>query len=140
MALKLDRGIRRVTVLKQGDDGPTREVYRQHDKDDERHPIKRLTIVKRDERGRIISRDSYEGERRRKRSSRGLRPVERGVREILEFQVKVLDNYLGRHKRSNEKRRDGWLSDMPRNLFRAVKKSEPKKVLRRIYRSDRNRD
>jgi len=139
MALKLDRAVRRVTVLKQGEAGPSRQVYRQTDEDNERHPIKRVTVLRRDDHGRIVSRDSYEGERKRKRSSRRMRPFERGIRELVEFQVRVLDGYLGRHNRSNEKRRDGWLSDMPTNVMRSVKKAKPKKLLR-LVRSNRNRD
>lgn len=139
MALKLDRGVKRVTVLKQGEAGPTREVYRQHDDDNERHPIKRVTVLRRDDHGRIIARDSYEGERSRKRGTRRMRPFERGVRELVEFQIRVLDGYLGRHNRSNEKKRDGWLGDMVTNVSRSVKKAKPRKLLR-LVRSDRNRD
>ena len=139
MALKLDRGVKRVTVLKQGEAGPTREVYRQHDDDHERHPIKRVTVLRRDDHGRIVARDSYEGERSRKRGTRRMRPFERGVRELVEFQIRVLDGYLGRHNRSNEKRRDGWLNDMTTNVVRSVKKAKPRKLLR-LVRSDRDRD
>jgi len=141
MAIKMDRDVRRVTVLKSGESGGSRQVYRfrdsDSDSDDDRQTIKRVTVLKRDGQGHLVSRESYDGERSGKKQSRGLRPVERGVRNMLEFHVRVLDNYLGRHKRSNEKRRDGWLSDLPTNVFRAVKKSKPKKLFKL---SIRNRD
>lgn len=138
MSLRMESGVRRVTVVKGKDGG--RKVYRFRDNDvEERNPIKRVTVVKRDDHGRIVERESYSGERRTKRSSRGLRPVERGIRNLLEFQVDVLQNYLGRHQRSREKRRDGWLSDMPNNVFRAVKKSKPRRLFK-ISRYTRDRD
>ncbi|MGE0415786.1 MAG: hypothetical protein AB7O80_03180 [Acetobacteraceae bacterium] len=140
MAVRMDRDVRRVTVMKPGESGGSRKVYRfSDDDDDDSQPIKRVTVLKRDEQGRLVARESYDGERRGKKQTKGLRPVERGVRNLLEFQVRVLDNYLGRHKRSNEKRRDGWLVDMPRNVMQAVKKSKPRKLFR-ISRIVRDRD
>jgi hypothetical protein len=68
-----------------------------------------------------------------------MRPFERGVRELVEFQIRVLDGYLGRHNRSNEKKRDGWLGDMVTNVSRSVKKAKPRKLLR-LVRSNRDRD
>lgn len=138
MAIRMDRDVRRVTVMKPGESGGSRKVYRfseERDRDD-RQPIKRVTMLKRDDQGRLVSRESYDGERRRKKQTRALRPIERGVRDLLEFQVRVLDNYLGRHKRSNEKRRNGWLKDMPTNVVRALRKSKPRKLFRvsRLYR------
>jgi hypothetical protein len=132
MAFKLDRDIRRVTVIKAGESGGgARTVYRNHDDDDDnRNPIKRVTVLKRDDSGRIVSREAFEGDRRGKRTTRNLRPMERGIRKLVDFQTRVLDEYMARHERSNEKKRDGWLKDMPKNVFRAVKKAKPKKLFR----------
>lgn len=130
MALKMDSDVKRVTVLKSGEAGGSRAVYRRHDDDDDRQPIKRVTVIKRDADGQIISRDAYEGERKTKKQSRGLHPVERKFRKILEFQSNVIENYLGRHRRSNEKKRDGWLTDLPSNLGRAIRKSKPKQLFK----------
>ena len=133
MALKLDRDIRRVTVIKAGETGSgARTVYRNHDDDDDdrRNPIKRVTVLKRDDSGRIVSREAFEGDRHGRRSSRNVRPMERGIRKLVDFQTRVLDEYMARHERSNEKKRDGWLKDMPKNVFRAVKKAKPKKLFR----------
>lgn len=136
MALKMDSEVKRVTVLKEG---RGRSVYHRRSEDDDRHPIKRVTVIRRDGRGRIVSRDAYEGERKTKRQSRALRPMERQLRKVLEFQSDVIENYLGRHRRSNEKRRDGWLSDMPTNMLRAVRKSKPRRLFR-VSKIFRDRD
>jgi hypothetical protein len=139
MALKLDSDVKRVTVLKGGEGGVNRSVYRRHDDEDDRHPIKRVTVIRRDGRGQIIARDAYEGKRKKKKQSKGLRPIERELRKILEFRSDVISNYLDRHNRSNEKRRDGWLSDLPSNMVRAVRKAKPKRLLR-VKRLFRDRD
>ncbi len=131
MALKMDSDVKRVTVLKGGEGGGGRAVYRRRDDDDgERHPIKRVTVIKRDAHGQIVSRDAYEGKRKSKKQSKGLRPIERELRKILEFRADVINNYLERHQRSNEKKRDGWLTDLPSNMVRAVRKSKPKRLFR----------
>jgi hypothetical protein len=139
MALKIDSDVKRVTVLKPGEDGRSRAVYRRHSDDGDRQPVKRVTVIKRDAGGHIVSRDAYEGERKTKKQSRSLRPVERELRKMLEFQSNVIENYLGRHHRSNERRRNGWLRDMPSNVMRAVRKSKPKRLFR-IKKLFRNRD
>lgn len=130
MALKMDSDVRRVTVLKPGEGGSRAVYHRRSDDDDDRQPIKRVTVIKRDGRGQIVSRDAYEGERKTRKQSKTLRPMERQVRKMMEFQQDVIQNYLGRHQRSNEKKRDGWLSDLPRNMMRAVKKSKPKRLFK----------
>ena len=137
MALKMHSDVKRVTVLKPGEG--SRAVYSRHSEDSDRQPIKRVTVIKRDDRGRIVSRDAYESERKGKKQSKTLRPMERNIRRMLEFQQDVITNYLGRHQRSNQKRRDGWLSDMPRNMIRAVRKSKPKRLFR-VSKLFRDRD
>ena len=138
MALKMHSDVKRVTVLKPGEG--SRAVYsRRSSGDSDRQPIKRVTVIKRDDRGRIVSRDAYESERKTKKQSKTLRPMERNLRRMLEFQQDVITNYLGRHERSNRKRRDGWLSDMPRNMMRAVRKSKPKRLFK-VSKLFRDRD
>lgn len=137
MALKMDSDIKRVTVLKPGGGG--RAVYHRNGDSGDRHPIKRVTVIKRDDHGQIVSHEAYEGERKTKKQSRGLRPIERQLRKILEFRSDVIDNYLARHRRSNEKHRDGWLRDMPSNMIRAVRKSKPKRLFR-VKKLFRDRD
>jgi len=137
MALKMDSDVKRVTVLKPGES--SRAVYSRRGEDSDRQPIKRVTVIKRDDRGQIVSRDAYETGRKTKKQSKTLRPMERNVRRLMEFQQDVITNYLGRHQRSNEKRRDGWLTDMPRNLIRAVRKSKPKRLFK-VKKLFRDRD
>lgn len=135
MALKMDRDVRRVTVVKSNSAAHDRRDYRFDDgdryrDDEDRQPIKRVTVIQRDGRGRVIGHDTYGTSRHGKRSSRSLRPLERSLRQGLEFQSRVLEAYLGRHARSNEKRRDGWLMDMPRNVARAVRSAKPQRLFR----------
>jgi hypothetical protein len=136
MTLKMGRDVKRVTVVKTGAGAGqgNRVVYGARSSDED-HSIKRVTIIRRDGAGRVLSREAFSDEPQGKKQSRHLRPSERGVRALVELQTRVAEHYLDRHHRSNEKRRDGWLRDMPRNIFRAIKDSKPKRLLK-LYRID----
>lgn len=50
-----------------------------------------------------------------------LRPIERGVRKLVVREAEIAHSYLTLHKRSNQRKRNGWMKDLPRNILRAVK-------------------
>lgn len=130
MAIKLDRDVRRVVVL--GGDQPRRRVYdadRYDYGDDE--GIK-VTVIRRDKYGRLVHRERYEseGERRRKKQSPLLKPIERVMRRAIKFEARLLSDYLGRHERSNSKKRNGWIKDLSKNVRRSIRSSKPRYILR----------
>ena len=130
MPVKLDRDIKRVVVL--GGDQPRRRVYdadRQRGYDDEEEV--KVTVLQRDKYGRLVGRERYESEgtRRRKKQSSLLKPIERMFRRAIKFEARLLNDYLGRHERSNSKKRDGWIKDLPDNLVRSIRKSKPRYIV-----------
>ncbi len=127
MAVRLDKDVRQVVVLR---GGSQRRVY-DVDRDDDDNDI-RITVIRRDETGRLIARERYEGEgRRRKKQSKMLKPIERTLRNAVRFESRLLNDYLSRHERSNAKKRNGWVKDLPTNLVRAIRKSKPRRIFRR---------
>ncbi len=127
MAVRLDKDVRQVVVLR---GGSQRRVY-DVDRDDDDNDI-RITVIRRDETGRLIARERYEGEgRRRKKQSKLLKPIERTLRNAVRFESRLLNDYLSRHERSNAKKRNGWVKDLPTNLVRAIRKSKPRRIFRR---------
>ena len=128
MAIKLDKDVRQVVVLRGGSQRRVYDVDRDNDDDGDI----RITVIRRDETGRLIARERYEGEGgKRKKQSKLLRPVERTLRNAIRFESRLLNDYLGRHNRSNAKKRDGWIKALPKNLFRAIRKSKPRRIFRR---------
>ena len=101
--LRLGSNIRRVTVLEPGASGDTR-----------------LVVV-------------FERRRKKKRQSRIAKPVERLVRAAAQATDRFAGKYVRRHKKSNTKRRDGWLRDGLVNVARAGEKArkrlDPARVL-----------
>jgi hypothetical protein len=127
MAVRLDKDVRQVVVLR---GGSGRRVY-DVDRDDDDNDI-RITVIRRDETGRLIARERYEGEGpRRKKQSKLLKPIERTLRNAVRFETRLLNDYLSRHERSNAKKRNGWVKDLPTNLVRAIRKSKPRRIFRR---------
>lgn len=87
--------------------------------------VKRITILKAngDEPGVALGRVVVKKKRKKKRQSKGLvRIYERAARGLARSNRKSADAYLSRHRRSNKKRRDGWLRDWSYNWTRANRK------------------
>ncbi len=73
--------------------------------------------------GDSIERLELAPKRRHNRRSRGmLRVIERVVLGQSKAARKVADEYDTLHRRSNRKKRDGWLRDLPLNGLRAARK------------------
>ena len=62
--------------------------------------------------------------RRRKKASDNLRFIEKAVRRVADAQQGFHETYREGHERSKDKRRDGWVHDLPRNLQRAGRKAQ----------------
>ena len=82
--------------------------------------VRRVVEVTRTPTGEIVPVVLYERERTGgKKGSALLKPADRLVRRLVEAQQASAAEYLERHTRSNEKRRDGWVSDLGVNVTRA---------------------
>ncbi len=70
---------------------------------------------------------------KKKKGTAGLRFIEKLFRRNARANATMTTEYLDRHKRSNRKRRDGWLSDLPVNMFRARRKGSKRLRLARLF-------
>ncbi len=94
--------------------------------------INRITIFDRDAAGHLKPVTIYKRRRGRKKQTRGLRPLERSIRMIADANDRFSSSYLSRHRRSNRKRRDGWLRDITTNLSKAANKGRKEIDLSRV--------
>lgn len=136
MPLQMDRDVRRVTVLR-GSGGrgrPQRVIYsreggfEEYETDRSDNP-RLIAILRHTRSGRLVSRELYEGSRRRRQKG-VLGSVSRFLERGAEFQVRALRNYVGRHRISNEERRGGWLPDLRRNAVKSIRKARPRRIMR----------
>ncbi len=96
--------------------------------------VKRVVQLTRTASGEIVPEVLYEREGRRgKKGSAMLKPVDRLVKRVVEAQEASASKYLARHARSNDKRRDGWLSDLPVNLVRAGRAGRKALKVQRLF-------
>jgi hypothetical protein len=58
-----------------------------------------------------------------KKERRRFRPIERRVRKMVRAEHRALGRYLVLHDRSRRKRRSGWVRDLPRNVFKVIRRS-----------------
>ncbi|WP_437670511.1 hypothetical protein [Sorangium sp. So ce131] len=62
--------------------------------------------------------------KKRKKLSRGSRGFERLARRLARANIRSSDAYLDRHRRSNRKKRNGWLRDLSYNIMRSNRKGQ----------------
>lgn len=84
--------------------------------------VRRVTVLDRDASGAVTPMVVFEGRKKKKKQSRAVRPLEKVVRRWTDAQSTLADNYLSRHKKSNRKKRDGWMRDLSVNVARAGRK------------------
>jgi hypothetical protein len=65
----------------------------------------------------------YERKRKKKKGSPLFRRMDKMVRRSMEAQRAFAEDYLRRHAKSNEKRKDGWVRDGLYNNMRAGRKA-----------------
>jgi hypothetical protein len=69
-------------------------------------------------------------EKRKRRVSKRWRPLEKALRRVSLAQSTTADDYLRRHKRSNAKKKNGAVRDLPKNMWRAQRKGSKKLKVR----------
>jgi hypothetical protein len=69
----------------------------------------------------------YRGKKRRRRNQTGGQGwLESFTRNTIRATSAGMNNYLDRHERSNKRNRDGWLYDLPGNLWAATCEAKQK--------------
>ena len=92
-----------------------------------------MTVFESDGGGQLRPRTVYKGRRKRKRQTAGLKPLERIVRIGADAGDAFSGTYRKRHRRSNTKRKDGWLRDSAANLAKAGDRARKKLDLVRLH-------
>ena len=67
-----------------------------------------------------------------KKSSALVRPLDRALRRVAKAQQASAEAYIERHDQSKMKRRDGWLTDLGNNVWRASRKGQKALKLRNL--------
>ena len=57
----------------------------------------------------------------KKKQSRMLKPLEKGLRKLVKRELEIGADYLERHERANRRESNGWIKHLPRNVIRAVR-------------------
>jgi hypothetical protein len=84
--------------------------------------IRRITLFNRDAAGGLRPVVVFNRRRGKKRQTKALKPLERVVRTLSDGNDSFAGSYASRHRKSNRKRRNGWLRDLPLNLSKAASK------------------
>jgi len=60
--------------------------------------------------------------KKRKKQAAALKPFEKAVFKAAEKYDKATKEYRDRHSRSNKKKKNGWIKDLPKNYGKAMSK------------------
>jgi hypothetical protein len=94
--------------------------------------VERVTLIQRSESGELTSRTLYRKDwKKKKKQTSGLKGVGKSVRRMHNAVRTFEDEYVRRHDRSNGKKRDGWVRDLPDNMRKATRKGVKKVELSR---------
>jgi hypothetical protein len=85
--------------------------------------VRRVTVLNRDGQGSVQALTLYKKGRKRKKVTRAFKPLERMARRFAAANDRAASTYFRRYKKSNRKRRDGWLREMPENMLRSGSKA-----------------
>jgi Family of unknown function (DUF6312) len=85
--------------------------------------IRRIVLLRPRPSGGLEPTILYKDQRKKKKQTRGLQPVEEVARRLTKAQRAFWDSMAEGHGRSNEKKRDGWARDGVTNLAKASRKS-----------------
>jgi len=95
--------------------------------------VKKITVFNRDATGSLVPVVVFDRRRKRKKQTAGLKQIERLVRGVGDGFDRYASTYMKRHRRSNRKRKDGWLRDVVQNVAKAGdkgrKKMDPSRIL-----------
>lgn len=95
--------------------------------------VQKVIQLQRDDEGNVVPTVVYRKRQRKTKVSSGLKPVEKSIRRMAKAHETLGDSYLRRHKRSNRKRRDGWISDLGSNITNAGRKARKPLRIRKNY-------
>ena len=96
--------------------------------------VRRVIQLVRTESGTLTADVVYAREREGgKKGSAWFRPADRFLRRLVQAQEASSAKYLEWHEKSNTRRRDGWVSDLPVNVARAQRAGQKALKLQRWF-------
>jgi hypothetical protein len=88
--------------------------------------VRKVVVLQKNADGEFTPTVIYKSATKKRKVSSTLSPLEKGVRRAARAQVAFANAYFDKHNRSNEKQKDGWLTELIPNVANAGKKARKK--------------
>ncbi|MBI4617051.1 MAG: hypothetical protein HY720_25790 [Planctomycetes bacterium] len=82
--------------------------------------VRKITVVQGDSATVVF--DKAGGGKKKKKGTKGLKLARKSLRRMAKAAQTVSTELVDRMDRSDEKKKDGWVKDAPKNVFKATKK------------------
>lgn len=119
MRVRMISGVKRITVLKPGQEAVIRRTKPSIDEETgSAERLKVWTVA-----GNRVTRDDIHLDLGARKKQTGiLKTVEKKIRKLARREQKALGHYLALHEQSNRKQRNGWAKDIGRNMARVIRR------------------
>ncbi len=84
--------------------------------------VDKIVRLERDPQGHIMPVEVYANPDTSRRTTKKLRPIERLVKQFVDAQAVIVDDYRERHRRSAERKKNGWFKDLGKNALKSTKR------------------
>ena len=95
--------------------------------------VRRITVLRKDASGALAPVTIFQRRGSKKKGTDALELFEKGTRRLADAQARAASSYGARHKKSNRKRKDGWVRDLNVNLLSAGRKGTKALKLNRLF-------
>jgi Family of unknown function (DUF6312) len=92
----------------------------------------RVILLQTNPAGDVVPVTLFQKNRKKKKSTRGLRGAEVVTKRMADALTASADSFASRFRKSRQRKRDGWLRDMPRNVLEALDSGRKELGLNRL--------
>jgi hypothetical protein len=95
--------------------------------------VRRIVVLQQDPAGGYAPVTVYRKNKKRKKQSRLVKPLEKRFRKLSDAAATMTESYNARHRRSNEKKKNGWIKDLSKNVRKAARKGRKSAKLKKAF-------
>lgn len=95
--------------------------------------VEKIVRLDQDPQGNPVAVKVYSANDTSPRTTKRLKPLERLMNQFVDAQAVIVDDYRARHRRSAEKKKNGWFRDLGGNIRKSTAKGRKQFKLKKVF-------
>jgi hypothetical protein len=95
--------------------------------------VEKIVRLDQDPQGNRVAVKIYSTDDTSRRTTKRLKPLERLMNQFVEAQAVIVDDYRARHRRSADKKKNGWFKDLGSNIKKSTSKGRKQFKLKKVF-------